>query len=318
MGLRGQHTSTGGASPYALAFDKAGNLFLANANNNSIEKITPDGVGSVFASTGMNYPDGLAFDAAGDLYVANGNLNNIVKFSPTGTYLGVFAGSGGVSPYGLAFDREGNLYVANDTSGGITKITPGGVGSAFGSVRALGLAFDSAGNLFAAAIQDNTVERFSPAGTDLGVFAHLNGPAFIAIQHTPPSIGEVSGEGSIRLVGGSAHFDFEVRRRAVSSPIRGILHYRHPGVANVQSVTFDTFTISGKTATFGGAGTYNGAPCMFSVSVQDSGGPAASDVFQINLSLPGVTEGGTLRSGNIQVHSEPHTEHRRDDGRLED
>ena len=37
--------------PQGLAFDKAGNLYAANFANNTIEKFTPDGIGSVFANT---------------------------------------------------------------------------------------------------------------------------------------------------------------------------------------------------------------------------------------------------------------------------
>lgn len=120
-----------------LAFDSAGYLYASDPNDNTIKKFTPGGVGSVFANTGLFYPIGLAFDSAGNLYVANGNGNNIRKFSSTGTDLGVFASSGGQSPYGLAFDSTGNLYVANNgPGGGIVKITPGGVGSPFANIGA--------------------------------------------------------------------------------------------------------------------------------------------------------------------------------------
>jgi DNA-binding beta-propeller fold protein YncE len=47
-----------------------GDLFVANAIDNTIEKFTPGGVASVFASTGLHNPIGLAFDSAGNLYVA--------------------------------------------------------------------------------------------------------------------------------------------------------------------------------------------------------------------------------------------------------
>ena len=61
--LRVQH-------PDGLAFDAAGNLYVANSGNDTVSEVTPAGVVSTFAS-GFNFPDGLAFDAAGNLYVAN-------------------------------------------------------------------------------------------------------------------------------------------------------------------------------------------------------------------------------------------------------
>lgn len=44
-----------------LAFDRAGNLYVANVANNTIAKFAPDGVGSVFVSAGLDDPFGLAF-----------------------------------------------------------------------------------------------------------------------------------------------------------------------------------------------------------------------------------------------------------------
>jgi DNA-binding beta-propeller fold protein YncE len=56
--------------PEGLAFDRAGNLYVANGGNGTIEKFTPAGIRSVFASSGLNAPHGLAFDREGNLYVA--------------------------------------------------------------------------------------------------------------------------------------------------------------------------------------------------------------------------------------------------------
>ena len=59
-------SGTGLSSPYGLAFDTAGNLFVANSGNNTIQKFTPGGVGSVFASARVDQPQFLAFtDNAG-------------------------------------------------------------------------------------------------------------------------------------------------------------------------------------------------------------------------------------------------------------
>ncbi len=71
---------------FGLAFDAAGNLFVSNYDDNSIQKFTSGGVSSVFA-TGLNGPLGLAFDSAGNLYAANygnGTGNTIVRFTPDG------------------------------------------------------------------------------------------------------------------------------------------------------------------------------------------------------------------------------------------
>jgi DNA-binding beta-propeller fold protein YncE len=85
--------STGLDSPEGLAFDSAGNLYVANADYNTIEKFGTNSVGSVFASTGMDSPKGLAFDSAGNLYVAEPLSNTIEEFGTNGVG-SVFASTG--------------------------------------------------------------------------------------------------------------------------------------------------------------------------------------------------------------------------------
>jgi sugar lactone lactonase YvrE len=155
---------TGGAG--GLAFDGSGNLFVTNYGDNSIDKFTPDGVRSVFAS-GLSNPAGLAFDGSGNLYVAEYNGNNdgtIVKFTPGGVETVFAAGLDG--PLDPVIDRSGNLYVS-EYSGTIMRFTPAGVGSVFASGLngPVGLAFDGSGNLFVSSdTADQSIMRFTPDG----------------------------------------------------------------------------------------------------------------------------------------------------------
>jgi sugar lactone lactonase YvrE len=98
-------------SPQGLAFDKAGNLYVANFGNGTpgsgyIEKYTTTSplnwVGSVFAS-GLYDPCGLAFDSAGDLFATSrGATNNLIyEFSPAGAE-SVFASTGLNAPEFIA------------------------------------------------------------------------------------------------------------------------------------------------------------------------------------------------------------------------
>jgi len=161
-----------GFFPTGVAFDSAGNLYVANYYGNAIEKFTPGGVGSVFASTGLDGPEALAFDSAGNLYVANYYSSTIEKFNPGG--VGSSFASGLSGPIGLAFDSAGNLYVSNYYSNAIEKFTPGGIGSTFfttsGPNGNYGLAFDAMGNLYVGNFYNSLIEKITPGGVG-SVFA---------------------------------------------------------------------------------------------------------------------------------------------------
>ena len=155
-------------------------LYVGNATDNTIQKFTSGGVGSVFASTGLSAPRSLAFDSAGNLYAANYFSNTIEKFTLGGVG-SVFANTGGQT-FGIAFDSAGNLYAANQLNNTIEKFTIGGVGSVFASASSGlnnpgTLAFDSAGNLYAVNVGSANILKFTPGGVG-SVFANTAGQPF--------------------------------------------------------------------------------------------------------------------------------------------
>jgi subtilisin-like proprotein convertase family protein len=179
-------TATGLNVPYGIAFDSAGNLYVANCLNDAgsggyITEITPGGVQSTFASQAD--PKGMAFDKAGNLYVTDYHTGNIYKYTPAGVQ-SLFA----MVPNGcqaLAFDSAGNLYVNTTYGGGtetIVKITPGGVQSTFASGLSYigGLAFDSAGNLYESDNGVGNIYKFTPAGVQstFATLSNIGGLAF--------------------------------------------------------------------------------------------------------------------------------------------
>jgi uncharacterized protein (TIGR03437 family) len=143
-------------TPTALVVDAAGNLYIADTNNNRIRRVGTDGNISTFAGTGnaaangdggpatsaaLNHPEGLAIDRAGNIYVADTANHRVRKISPDGTITtvagngsGGFAGDGGPPtqaslyyPKGLAVDASsGNLYIADWLNSRIRVVTPDG------------------------------------------------------------------------------------------------------------------------------------------------------------------------------------------------
>ena len=153
----GSADGTGSAArfycPFGVAVDGAGNVYVADNQNQTIRKITLAGVVTTLAglagssgsadgtgSAARFYdPVGVAVDGSGNVYVADERNHTIRKITPAGdvTTLAGLAGNAGSAdgtgsaalfhdPMGVAVDGSGNVYVADQTNHTIRKITPAG------------------------------------------------------------------------------------------------------------------------------------------------------------------------------------------------
>ena len=153
-------------SPFAVAVDSTGNLYVADTNNHTIRKIAPGGVVTTLAGTAGTSgstnatgpaarffnPRGIAVDAAGTLYVADTNNRRIRQVTAAGVVT-TFAGSGLAggfdgtiatarfnNPEGVTVDAAGVVYVADTTSDTVRKIASGVVTTIAGFAFSLGSA----------------------------------------------------------------------------------------------------------------------------------------------------------------------------------
>jgi DNA-binding beta-propeller fold protein YncE len=140
--------STFGSTPgdsLDMAFDSAGNLFVADFGDQTIFKFTPAGVRSIFVGpptfTAVQRPEGLAFDKSGNLFVSTGGTDGndaILKLTPAGV-VSTFATGLSQIPRGMAFSANGNLFVAEigntapAAPGDILEFTPAGARTVFAS-----------------------------------------------------------------------------------------------------------------------------------------------------------------------------------------
>lgn len=120
LGLR--IIATGFSAPAGLAFDRQGNLYVANYATNTIDRIAVDGSRAQFCS-GVNLkgPIGLVVDDSGNVYAANYLANTVVRISPAG--VATVIASGFRRPYYLTLDTEGNLYVSQQEDNTIVRVS---------------------------------------------------------------------------------------------------------------------------------------------------------------------------------------------------
>jgi sugar lactone lactonase YvrE len=128
-----------------------GDIYVSEDNGN-IERFTPDGTESTFA-TGLGDVQGMAVDPLGNVFAADRSTGTIYKFTPGGTRTTFASGFGGENTlWGIALDSQGNLFAATafGANSGILKFAPDGTYTpyAIGFGLLLGLAVDNAENVY--------------------------------------------------------------------------------------------------------------------------------------------------------------------------
>jgi sugar lactone lactonase YvrE len=138
--------------PFSVAVDSAGNLYIADRENNCVRKVSNgvittvagNGVGGYSGDGGpatsaeLDGPQGVAVDSAGNLYIAD-SFNMRVREVSDGVITTVagngnwgYSGDGGPAtsaelygPSGVAVDSAGNVYVADMANSRIRKVSNG-------------------------------------------------------------------------------------------------------------------------------------------------------------------------------------------------
>ncbi|HVX86231.1 MAG TPA: hypothetical protein VH253_15720 [Phycisphaerae bacterium] len=180
----------------------AGELAVADLDNNKVYRISPQGQAAEVATGGLtSAPAGAVIDSRGNLFIADNKNASIIKITPDGES-SVFAGKadeqGGADgkaadarfsmPRAIAIDDHDNLYVADEGNSNVRKITPdgtvttlaGGSGAPatapapepapaadaaaprFAAPR--GIAVDKDGNVFLADTDNHAIRKISPSG----------------------------------------------------------------------------------------------------------------------------------------------------------
>lgn len=149
----GPATSATFFNPYDVAVDGQNNIYIADAGNNAIRKITiATGIITTLAGLGqdeagysgdngpatsakLNYPTGVAVDQMGNIYIADANhvirkIHDGIITTVAGNGIAGYTGDGGAATNSslkyitrVAVDEDGNIYIADAGNTVIRKVT---------------------------------------------------------------------------------------------------------------------------------------------------------------------------------------------------
>ena len=149
------------SSPWGLALDGMGNLYIADTSDHRIRRVDPSGVMTTVAGTGergfggdggpateaqLSVPQGVAVDPAGNLYIADWSNVRVRRVDPAGTIETVvgsgdwgFSGDGGPAtaarltpPTAVAVGHDGSLYVADERNRRVRQVRDGTISTIAG------------------------------------------------------------------------------------------------------------------------------------------------------------------------------------------
>lgn len=179
-------------NPNRMTIDAAGNIFVADAGNNVIRKISTSGIITTVVGTGvagfsgdggpataarMSQPLGVGFDANGNMYIADGFNRRIRKVSPSGIISTIAGngmsgttGDGGLAiaatmqyPNGIAVDATCNVYFTDWSAHTVRRInTSGYISTVVGIPGSAGFSGDGGASV-AAKINGPDNLTFDPA-----------------------------------------------------------------------------------------------------------------------------------------------------------
>lgn len=317
----GPPTSANLSTPFGVAVDGAGNLYVADTGNNRIRKVTIatgtittlagngtagfSGDGGLAGGAVLNSPRGVAVDRAGNVYIADFTNNRIRKITVAtgiittvaGTGTNGFSGDGGpatsaniANPRGIAFDGAGNLYFADLTNDRVRKIS-----------ATTGIITTLAG--------DGTSAFSGDGGSPTG--ARLSGPFNVTIDDAGNVYIADTGNQRVRKFS-QAVPGAPTIGTATSGNVQASVAFT-PGIAGGSPITGYTVTASpgGVTATGASspiviAGLTNGTAYTFTVTATNAIGmgvasAASNSVTPAVPAPPGAPTIGTATPGNTQA-----------------
>jgi streptogramin lyase len=112
------YSGSGLSTPWGVAVDAPGNVWVANHGSSAVSEFSSVGVGlsgSGFSGGGLDLPYYVAIDLNGDAWLTNSGNNTLSEFSSSGNAISTSSGYTGdlEEPYGIAIDGSDNGWVGS-------------------------------------------------------------------------------------------------------------------------------------------------------------------------------------------------------------
>jgi sugar lactone lactonase YvrE len=186
------------ASPFAVAADSEGDLWVTDTDHNRVEELSPSGrLRAIVGRNDLERPEGIAVSPSGTIWVSDTGHDRLVEFSPNGSVLALVGDQGtGVgqfeAPTAVAVSPLGDVYAADQGNNRVEEFSSGG--SYLSSVAVAtpdGVALNRSGDLWVSSpsyADGNAVYEFSRRGSLIRSFGStqasygaLSNPAAIAV-----------------------------------------------------------------------------------------------------------------------------------------
>ena len=234
----GTATNAALTSPYGVAVDGNGNLFVADYNFCHIRKVATNGIitsvagngiidslsgdGGAATNAGLANPTSVALDSVGNLFIADGNNNRIRTVDTNGIIttvagigssglFGSYSGDKGAAtnaalnyPSSVAVDSNGNLFIADYENQRIRKVDTNGI---ITTVAGNATATNSWGYYIGGFSGDGGAATNAELYFPTGIAVDAVGNLYIADQGNN-RIRMVDANGTITTVAGNGTFSF--------------------------------------------------------------------------------------------------------------